>query len=186
MKNILLVTFLVFYTIPSFSQNKETVTVKAGTSLLDYFNVSEMYLYPEFITGKAIMKTGIFSERKFNYNFLSGEIQFIEKSDTLEINNKSDVNYILISEDTFYYDQGYIQQIKNGNVKIGVKEYYDYKESEKKDPYGTSSSSSASTSYGMLSTASNYYKLKVNDSLFSNTKCHPKVRGKPAPIQPKG
>ena len=173
MKNFLLVFLLIFYILPSFSQNKETITVKAGTSLLDYFSVSEIYLYPEFIVGKAIMKTGVFSERKFNYNFLSGEIQFLEKSDTLEINNKEDIRYILISQDTFYFDQEYILQIKNGSIKIGVKEYYDFKETQKKDPYGTSSSSSATTSYSMLSTASNYYKLKVNeDMVFSKSELY--------------
>ena len=170
MKIFFSISLLIFYTIPSFSQIKETVTVRAGTSLLDYFSSSEIYMYPEFVVGKAIMKTGIFSVRNFNYNFLSGEIQFIEKSDTLEIDNKLDVKYILISKDTFYYDKGYILQIKNGNVKIGKKEYYDFKKSEKKDPYGTTSSGSATTSYNMLSTASNYYKLKVNeDMVFSKS-----------------
>ncbi len=165
MIRILLLFLFVISTITTLAQKKEIITVKAGTSLLDYVDLSERYLYPEFTTGKAFMKTGIYSQRKFNYNYLNGELEFISQSDTVGIGNKKEVKYVVIKQDTFYFDNGYILQIRNGMVKIGMKDKYDLKEIEKKDPYGVSSPGSARTSFSGLPTRIDYYKLRANQDL---------------------
>jgi hypothetical protein len=165
MNKILIIYVFIFSATITLAQEKEIITVKAGTSLLDYVELSERYRYQEFTTGKAFMKTGIYSQRKFNYNYLNGELEFLSKSDTVGIGNKKEVEYVVIKQDTFYFDQGYILQIRNGMVKIGMKDRYDLKEIEKKDPYGVSSPGSASTSYSGLPTRIDYYKLRANQDL---------------------
>ena len=170
-----LILFKVFFLITtlSFSQKNETILVKAGTSLLDYFSFSERYLYPEFTKGKAFMKSGVYSERNFNYNFLSGEIDYLQDSDTLSISNKKDIKFVKILEDSFYYNRGYIMLIRNNFPKIGIKDYVEFKGVEKKDPYGTSSSGSSTTSYNTLPTDVNYFKLKANqDMVFERSKTY--------------
>jgi len=152
------------------AQETETVTVKAGTSLNDYFSASEGYIYPGFKAGRAYFNTGVYSERKFNYNFLSGEIVFVQNTDTLEIINKHDISMISIEMDTFYYDKGYILQVRNDFPKVGMKDSYKLLEVQKKDPYGVTSSGSSTTTYNNLPSDGNYYELKAtNDMVFKRT-----------------
>ena len=165
MIRVLILLIFVVITTATLAQKNEAITVKAGSSLLEYVDPSEQYLYPDFLMGKAYMKTGIYSQRKFNYNYLNGELEFISKSDTMGIGNKKDVALVVVDQDTFYFDHGYILQIRNGSVKIGIKDQYELKEIEKKDPYGISSPGSASTSYSALPTRIDYYKLTANQDL---------------------
>jgi hypothetical protein len=153
------------------AQKFESVTVKAGMRVVDCFPFNERYRYPEFITGRIYLKSGVYSEAKLNYDLLNWEMEYIRKKDTLAIANKKDIRLIVIVQDTFFYDKGYyLEQIHGGTVKVVQKQYIKLKETQKKDSYGTSSSGSATNSYGMLPSAGNFYKLTANeDMLFQKT-----------------
>ncbi|HAM08965.1 MAG: hypothetical protein A2X05_11590 [Bacteroidetes bacterium GWE2_41_25] len=152
------------------AQNNDLIVVKAGTKLLDYFTVAERYLYSEFIPGRVIFTNGSQSDRNLNYNFIAGEIEFIQRHDTLSIANRKDVRMVLIAQDTFYYDNGYIELIRSGSPGIGQKQFIDLKEIQKKDPYGTASSGGASSSYSSLPADGNFYKLTADkDIVFKKT-----------------
>jgi hypothetical protein len=163
-----LISILVLLTSISYlsAQNNELVTVKAGNKILDYFPFQERYLYPQFTPGKVIFNNDIFSATKLNYNILMGEMQFIQSRDTLIIANKKDVKQIEVASDTFYYDKGYHRLISDGGgIKLTEKEYIKLKEVLKKDSYGTTSSGSATTSYGSLPVEGNFYKLTANEDM---------------------
>lgn len=152
------------------AQKAESITVKAGRSVRDYFPVEERYRYPEFLPGKAVFKNGIFSEASFNYNLLNDEIEFLKSNDTLSVINKKDITYIVIETDTFLYDNGFVEIISDGPVKVGMKKHFKLNEIEKTDSYGTSSHGSARESYNSLPADGNYYKLKAsNDMVFQKT-----------------
>ncbi len=146
-------------------QQNEIITVKAGTKILDSFPIELRYIYPEFKTGKVVFKNGIFSERRLNLNFLLGEMEFIQSRDTLTIINKKDIKYVAIAQDTFYYDKGYIKQMSKGKHVIGLKERFELKEVQNKDPYGVSSSASSTTSFGTMPVDGNFYKLNANKDM---------------------
>ena len=152
------------------AQKNELITVKAGTKILDYFPIQERYRYPEFISGRVLFKNGIYSDTWLNYNFLMGEMEFIKSRDTLSIINKKDIRYVVVAQDTFFYDKGYLELISGGPVKVVLKQYIKLKEVLKKDSYGTSSSGSATNSYGTLPVDGNFYKLAANeDMVFQKT-----------------
>jgi hypothetical protein len=153
------------------AQKYEPVTVRAGMRVVDCFKFSERYRYPEFITGRMYVKSGVFSEAKLNYDFLNGEMEYIRNSDTLAIANKKDIRYVTVAQDTFYYDNGYyLELISGGAVKVVMKQYIRLKETLKKDSYGTSSSGSATNSYGSMPVSGNFYKLVANeDMVFQRT-----------------
>jgi hypothetical protein len=152
------------------AQKQELIVVKAGTKLQDYFTVKERYLYSEFTPGKILLKNGNYSVKKLNYNFLAGEIEFIEKTDTLSIANKRDIKLIDVAQDTFYYDKGYIEQIRNSYPKVGLKQFIELKEIQNKDTYGVSSTGSATTTYSSLPADGSFYKLVANkDMVFKKT-----------------
>jgi len=171
MNKIIFLSILFLVNINLYAQDEGPIVVKKGTSLIDYFTVEERYLYPEFTPGKVIFKTGVYTERKLNYNYLNGEIEFLENSDTLSIINKKDIKLITIKQDTFFFDKGYILQLTAGHPKIGLKESVEFKDYVKKDGYGSTGSSGARTSYGSMATEGSNYKLTVNeDVIYKRTK----------------
>ena len=147
------------------AQKDELITVKAGSKILSYFPLQERYLYPEFMNGRALFKNGFYSERRLNYNYLLGDIEFIQNRDTLSIINKKDIKFIAVEQDTFYYDKGYIKQINGGPMRIGLKDFIELKEVQNKDPYGIASSASSTTSFGSLPLDGNFYKLTANQDM---------------------
>jgi hypothetical protein len=153
------------------AQKYEPVTVRAGMRVIDYFPFSERYRYPEFITGRIYIKSGVYSEYKLNYDFLNGEMEYIRSRDTLAISNTKDIRYITVEQDTFYYDNGsYFELIAGSNIQVFLKQYIRLKETLKKDSYGTASSGSSTTSYGSLPVNGNFYSLTANeDMVFQRT-----------------
>jgi hypothetical protein len=153
------------------AQKFEPVTVRAGMRVVDCFPFNERYLYPEFISGRIYLKSGVYSELKLNYDILNWEMEYINKKDTLAISNKKDIRLIVIKQDTFFYDKGfYLEQIHGGTVKVVQKQCIKLKETQKQDSYGTSSSGSATNSYGMLPSQGNFYKLTANEDMLFQRK----------------
>jgi hypothetical protein len=167
MKHVLLFTFQVLFIHISLSaQRFEPVVVKAGMKVVDCFPFNERYRYPEFSTGRIQVQSGVYAEAKLNYNFLSGEMEYIKNRDTLAIANKKDISFVVVANDTFYYDKGYyLEQIYQGPFKVVLKQYIKLKETQKQDSYGTTSAGSATTSYGSLPASGNFYKLTANTDL---------------------
>lgn len=102
-RTIFLICLDLFITSCLFAQKYEPVTVKAGTSVKDYFPVAERYLYPNFTEGKGFFKSRGSIPCLFNFNVLSGEMEFIQSKDTLVIAKKEEINSIVVATDTFYY-----------------------------------------------------------------------------------
>jgi hypothetical protein len=169
-KIVLLIVPAILLNLCLSAQKQEVIVVKAGTKLLDYFTVKERYLYSEFTPGKILLLNGNYSVKKLNYNFLAGEIEFIDKTDTLSIANKRDIKLISVAQDTFHYDKGYIEQIRSNYPKVGLKQFIELKEIQTKDTYGVSSTGGASTTYSSLPVDGSFYKLVANkDMLFKKT-----------------
>jgi len=150
------------------AQNNENITVKAGTKAEDYIPFHKRYRYPQFTDGKAYFKNGTAEVSKFNYNFLNGEIEYIQQSkDTLSIANANDIRLITISGDTFFYENGYIELIYHKQAMVAIKQYFKLKEVIKKDSYGSAGSTSATDSYSTMHSGGQSYKLTVNqDRIF--------------------
>jgi len=154
-----------------YGQDDKTIIVKKGTTLLDYVPPSERYLYPEFKIGKVLLKAKVYTGIKLNYHYLNGQIEFLNNLDTLIITDKKDLKSVIIATDTFYYDNGYILQIKSGYPKIGLKESFEFKDYIKKDGIGSTSSAGSSTSYSSISTAGGLHSLTADaDLIFRRTK----------------
>ncbi len=172
MKKVLVLFFHIILVSLSLSAQKyEPVTVKAGMKVEDCFPFNERYRYPEFITGRIQVKSGVYSDTKLNYDFLNGEMEYIKNKDTLAIANRKDIRFVAVAQDTFYYEKGYYMElIYGGPVKIALKQYIKLKETQKKDSYGTASSGSATNSYGSLPAGGDFHKLVANeDMVFQRT-----------------
>ncbi|HSH19837.1 MAG TPA: hypothetical protein VLA03_05270 [Draconibacterium sp.] len=148
--SVLIICAILFINSCLFSQKNESVIVKAGTRLIDYFPVADRYLYADFTKGEAIFKNERIYPSAFNYNFLTGEMEFIKSNDTLFITVKRDLLSIVVAQDTFYYHKGYLQMIRSGKIKVWLKQSIAMKDIRKKGAMGTINRSAASESYVYL------------------------------------
>lgn len=154
-----------------YGQNDEAIIVKKGTTLLDYVPPSDRYLYPEFKTGKVIFNEINYPGIKLNYHYLNGEIEFLNNTDTMTLVDKKDLKSVIIAEDTFFYDGGYILQIKSGQPTIGLQEAFEFKDYIKKDGVGSASSAGSNRSFSTITAAGGAHKLTADaDLIFRRTK----------------
>jgi hypothetical protein len=110
-----------------------------------------------------MFNNGNVNSGRFNYNILLGEMEFIQLRDTLSINNKKDISLIAVALDTFFYDNGYIEMILGGPVKVGYMQNFKLKEIQKKGAMGTINRSSSIDTYNSMSLTGNFYQLIPNE-----------------------
>ncbi len=129
------------------AQDRKTVLVKAGTSIIDYFPDQDRYLYPQFSKGTIRFNDGTYYNSKLNYDVLSGEIIFIQADDTLAIARR-DIDKVETESDTFYYDNGFLRIIgSHYPVLLLAKQYVKLSNISKEGPYGTTNMSSSVQTY---------------------------------------
>ena len=147
------------------AQKLEPVIVKAGTNLNDYFPMSQRYLYPEFTLGKGFFQNNRIVPCLFNFNLLSGEIEFISSKDTLLIAKKQEIVSIVIAKDTFYYHEAYLQLIQGGKIKLFLKRGLKIQDIRKEGAMGSVNRSAASDSYSFLILGKRTLDLKPTEDI---------------------
>ncbi|HEY5592921.1 MAG TPA: hypothetical protein VIK55_18125 [Paludibacter sp.] len=164
-RTVFVICSIIFITSCLFAQKYEPVTIKAGTSIKDYFPVAERYLYPNFTAGKGYFKKGIVIPCLFNFNVLSGEMEFIQSKDTLIIAKKEEINSIVVATDTFYYHDAYLQMIRSGRLSVYVKRGIEIKNILKQGAMGTINRSAASDSYSFVLIGQRSFDMKLAEDV---------------------
>jgi hypothetical protein len=172
MKNIVLLFVSFFLIVSSLTgQERTTITVKAGTRVIDYFPFNERYRYPQFIQGKVMFNNDNFTVTKLNYSILYSEMHFIQARDTLSISNVKDIRYVQIMQDTFYYDDGFHEVLGGHDPAImTIKKYVKLSDRTKEGAYGTRTSTGAVQSYSGIydqGGRSNYNLILQEDYVFT-------------------
>jgi len=149
------------------AQGDVSITVKAGTSILDYFPYEKRFKYNDFIDGEVVFNNGTIAKSRLNYNVLLGHIQFISaRNDTLSLSNEQNIEFISIDSDTFYFNNGYLERVyRSGKVLFAQRNYVKYIGSEKQGAYGMTSSTSSITSYSSLQSEGSYHNLVVAEDV---------------------
>ena len=134
---------------------------------MNQFPFTDLYHYPQFVTGKVFLKSGDSGMAKLNYNRLLDDMQFIDpKGDTLNIANAATIKFIRIDGDVFYYDNGYVKLIKDTNgIKLGGKQTLLVAGKDKIGAYGMANPTSAIDSYGTLIDTKGIYKLVSREDI---------------------
>lgn len=159
-----LIPVLVLFCSSLFGQ--EIITVKAGSRIIDAFPKKDRYLYPSFSEGIVMFKDNTYTVALMNYDILYGEIGFIQKRDTLQIIGKKDILFVALNQDTFYYDKGFMRQLAGGpQMMLAEHRFVKIVDNQKQGAYGTTSSTSAVSSYNSLPSSGGYYNLVVNEDL---------------------
>lgn len=140
-------------------QYYKTITVKAGTRIIEKFPPDVRYLYPQFTDGQVFMKTGGISTNILNYNILLGEIEFLQSADTMIISKKKELSYVTVAQDTFIYRNGYLQVIHSGPIKVCVRDKIKLKEVVKTGAMGQPNRNSQVDSFNSMSLEGNFQQL---------------------------
>ena len=152
------------------AQYYKTITVKAGTKIVEEFPPSVRYQYPQFTDGQVYMKNGGVSPNLLNYNMLLGEIEFLQSADTMIMSKKKDLSYVTVALDTFIYRSGYLQVIHSGTVKVCLRDKIKLKEVVKIGAMGQPNRNSSVDSFNSMSLQGNFQQLiPTEDYVFQRT-----------------
>lgn len=141
--------------------------VKAGENVKDALGDSVVYKYPQFTEGVVYFKDGTASHGNLNLNVFNGEMQFIKPSgDTLAMADKGLTKYIVIQQDTFYYNKVFIQSLYgNAIAKLGEIEIMRQVDLKKQGAYGQMSSTSAISSTNTYYSNNQFTKLALSEEV---------------------
>jgi|GEM_PF-2702503 len=102
-----------------------TYTVEPGQRVNDVLQPADYFLYPDFSNGEVHFKDGYISRARLNYSFSEAALQFIApKGDTLVLANEEKIQLVAVGKDTFYFHQGFLQQIARvGDTRLLLRQY---------------------------------------------------------------
>src|SRR5438045_3806437 len=107
MRTLLVLIVCCFCINSSFAQTEETYIVKAGEIL----PAKTIFALLEFAEGTALLRDGTAARQRFNFNCLTGQMQFInQKGDTLDIAEPGLIKEVIVDSVIFYYDKNFLQQ----------------------------------------------------------------------------
>lgn len=116
------------------AQAKRTFTVNPGQKIIDAIPVNELYTYPEFTLGTVQLKDATEAVVKLNFNYVFGEMQFIDpkNGDTLSLDQEKNIKFVAIEKDTFYFDEVWLQFVSgNSKLKMAKKKLLEMTNKEK-------------------------------------------------------
>jgi len=167
MRVFLLLMVALIYCTGLFGQKNTVVTVKAGSNIMDVLSAADVFYYPDFTNGKVCLREGTQTGAKLNYNRLFDEMQFVgPKGDTLAVADEKNIKYIVIANDTFYYDKGYVRLISGGSlVKLVMKQVWMVAEARQIGAYNSTNNSVSVTSFTSYNEGGRLYDLTVNEDI---------------------
>jgi hypothetical protein len=126
MRSLLSLVFILFCLSGLLAQDSTLVTIKAGNRIKDVLSPTDIYYYLQFRSGKVFFRDGRKAVAKMNYSRLVDQMLFINpKGDTLALADEKIIKFIMIDQDTFYYDEGYVRIIADyGDVKLAEKQIW--------------------------------------------------------------
>ena len=133
-------------------QKTTTFTIKPGEKIESIIPDSVSYSYPSFINGKVYFKDNRQVTAKLNYNSLYEEIMFITPGgDTMALDNGAVIKYVIISADTFYFDNFFVKNAGSfGDIRLASKELFVIADATKMGAMGQSAPSAVTTVKSLL------------------------------------
>ncbi|GEO07522.1 hypothetical protein [Segetibacter aerophilus] len=141
------------------AQHASRVVIGAGKRVSEVLTPDVLFLYKQFKPGRILLKDNVAYNAQLNYNLFNGEIMFASPSgDTLALNTEQMLNIkrVSIDSDSYVYNKGYLQIIKeNAFGSLGRKQQYYVVSREKIGGYDLASPASSIDSYTSFSDRAN-------------------------------
>ncbi len=134
------------------AQDPTTVTIKTGSRITDVLTPSDIFLYPQFVSGTVFFRDGTKAAAKINYHSLFDQMLFIDNNgDTLALKDEKTINFLVLGKDSFYYHGGYLRLITSNSVaRLAEREVWEVADIRKVGSHNRPANTFAVTSYKTL------------------------------------
>lgn len=162
----LIAFFLLGLPICLYAQEEKVYRIKANQELGEVMSFADVYKYPGFTAGIVSFRDGRVASAKLNYNYLQGEMDFIDASgDTLALDDAANLKHVAIGKDTFYYSDGYLEQLaSHQSKKLARKQFVELADSKKLGAYDQPTHSGANT-VGSFATSRSTVNLVIKEDI---------------------
>jgi len=124
--------------------------------------IDSHYIFPEFLKGTILMKSGIKNEALLNYNSLSEEMVFDNKGTKLALGQPELIDTIFINGRRFFLmNKKFVELVYKSKYALFVEHKCNIKDPGKPAGYGGTSQTSATTSYSSYLSGGQVYGLKL-------------------------
>jgi hypothetical protein len=148
MKTIYLVLFLSLLLSNSFAQNNKVAIYH--------------YVFPEFVKGTVLMKSGVTNIAMLNYNALTEEMIFEVSGKKLAMSRLSDIDTVYIDGRKFFpFQNKFVEIIYHNKFDLYALYRASIVDPGKPAAYGGTSQTSAVTSYSSFFSAGQAYELEL-------------------------
>ena len=151
------------------AQYRKSIIVKAGEDIAQAFSPNGFFRFAEFDKGILFSRKQSGNSRQlFNYNILSGKVQFINpKGDTLEMTNPGVFDSLMIGKTVFYYveDLGFLEQLGAAGPVNLVKKTTIKIKPETVGAYGSTTSTSSIDKIDTYVVGGRVYNYRVNEDM---------------------
>ena len=120
------------------------------------------YVFPEFIKGTVLMKSGAKNEAMLNYNALTDEMIFDQNGKKLAMSNLSDIDTVYIEGRRFFLlENKFVELLYQNKYELYVRYKANILDPGKPAAYGGTSQTSATTSYSSILSGGQAYELEL-------------------------
>lgn len=149
----------------------QAYTVEGGEDINKEVAPAQRFQYPGFTKGRIAFRDGKDIDASLNYNWVLGSMQFISpKDDTLSLAYEATIKYIVVNNDSFFYDNQYVQWMDgNGEVKLAKNEKLKLSSVKKIGAFDTRTSGVAVTTYSSVNVNNASHSLDAKEELTIKT-----------------
>ena len=150
-----------------FPQANRTIRVKAGEDVAQAYSPYGFYRFPQFSKATLYFNGNPRkSDILFNYNVLSGTVQFINlKGDTLDLVNTPGPDSISFGNNVFLYNNGFLEVVAQNDSLRLLKKLILKTQAENIGAYGQPNPTGAITNVKDISIGAVVYTIVVNQGI---------------------
>jgi hypothetical protein len=150
-----------------FAQSFRSIRVKAGEDVALAYSPQGFYRFPQF--GKAILyykAGGKNSGAQFNYNVLSGNLQFISPNgDTLELAGPENIDSVVFEGTVLLYNDGFMEIVAAADSLLLLKRTNIKTQTENIGAYGSPNTTASIVNMKSYSNGVGVYSLVLNQDV---------------------
>ncbi len=122
------------------------------------------YIFPEFIKGTVLLKSGAKNPTMLNYNSLTEEMIFDTNGKKMAIARPEDIDTVYIEDRKFFpMNDKFVELIYHNKIELYAAHKCSVVDPGKPAAYGGTSQTSSTTSYSSLISGGQAYQLKLPD-----------------------
>ena len=147
-----------------FAQSQRSIRVKAGEDIAQAYSPQGFYRFPQFSNAILFFKGGgQNSWHRFNYNILSGTMQFINPAgETLNLDAPEKIDSVVFEKNVFVHNNGFMEVVAHTDSIILLKKIIIKTREEKIGALGLPAQSASIDNISIYSAETNVYNFIIN------------------------